>query len=127
MPGWKSLSGLKKIGYIFADGVLLTPACALIIFADKPLYATYYDPQMWMKSLALCVPAGTLASLNLTGPEMFFSIPLLYDQQLGGVLMKIIQEIIYGTVLFFVFREWYRKEQEKEKLETAASTQPFES
>ncbi|TXK84040.1 cytochrome c oxidase assembly factor CtaG, partial [Parageobacillus sp. SY1] len=40
MPGWQSLSGLKKIGYIFADGALLTPACALIIFAGKPLYAT---------------------------------------------------------------------------------------
>ncbi len=127
MPGWQSLSGLKKIGYIFADGALLTPACALIIFAGKPLYATYYDPQMWMKSLALCVPAGTLASLDLTGPEMFFSVPLLYDQQLGGILMKIIQEIIYGIMLFFAFREWYRKEQEKEKLETVASPQPSES
>jgi putative membrane protein len=127
MPGWQSLSGLKKIGYIFADGVLLTPACALIIFAGKPLYATYYDPQMWMKSLALCVPAGTLASLDLTGPEMFFSLPILHDQQLGGVLMKIIQEIVYGAVLFFVFMEWYRKEQEKEKLETVASPQPSES
>lgn len=124
MPGWQSLSGLKKIGYIFADGVLLTPACALIIFAGKPLYATYYDPQMWMESLALCVPAGTLASLHLTGPEMFFSIPLLQDQQLGGILMKIIQEIVYGTMLFFAFMEWYRKEQEK--TETAASPQPSE-
>jgi putative membrane protein len=127
MPGWETLSGLKKVGYIFADGVLLTPACALIIFANKPLYATYYDPQMWMKSLALCVPTGTLSSLHLTGPEMFFSIPLLEDQQLGGVLMKIIQEIVYGTVLFFVFMDWYQKEKEKEQLETAASPQPSES
>ncbi|OPX03277.1 cytochrome c oxidase assembly factor CtaG [Geobacillus sp. LEMMY01] len=126
MPGWQSLSGLKKIGYIFADGALLTPACALIIFAGKPLYATYYDPQMWLKSLALCVPADTLASLDLTGPEMFFAVPLLYDQQLGGILMKIIQEIIYGIMLFFAFREWYRKEKEKEKLETAALSQPSE-
>ncbi|GCD83475.1 cytochrome c oxidase assembly factor CtaG [Parageobacillus thermoglucosidasius] len=126
MTGWQSLTGLKKIGYIFADGVLLTPACALIIFAGKPLYATYYDPQMWMESLALCVPAGTLASLDLTGPEMFFSIPLLHDQQLGGILMKIIQEIVYGTMLFFVFMEWYRKEQEKEKEETVVSPQPSE-
>lgn len=79
-----------------------------------------------MKSLALCVPADTLASLDLTGPEMFFSVPLLYDQQLGGILMKIIQEIIYGIMLFFAFREWYRKEKEKEKLETIASQQPSE-
>jgi putative membrane protein len=58
---------------------------------------------------------------------MFFSIPLLYDQQLGGVLMKIIQEIVYGTVLFFVFMDWYRKEREKEKLETVVSPHPSES
>jgi putative membrane protein len=44
---------------------------------------------------------------------------LLHDQQLGGVLMKVIQEIVYGVVLFHVFFEWYKKEQgesEAEKL-----------
>ncbi|OKO94038.1 CtaG protein [Geobacillus proteiniphilus] len=114
LPDWQTLSGLKKMGYIFADGMLLTPACALIIFTDTPLYATYTDPKAWMTALALCVPQGTLASLDLTGPQMFLSMSPLHDQQLGGVLMKIIQEIVYGTMLFFIFTEWYRKEREKE-------------
>ncbi|NNU82449.1 cytochrome c oxidase assembly factor CtaG [Geobacillus sp. BMUD] len=114
LPDWQTLSGLKKMGYIFADGMLLTPACALIIFTDTPLYATYTDPKAWMAALALCVPQGTLASLDLTGPQMFLSMSPLHDQQLGGVLMKIIQEIVYGTMLFFIFTEWYRKEREKE-------------
>ncbi|MGZ0085109.1 cytochrome c oxidase assembly factor CtaG [Caldibacillus thermoamylovorans] len=114
LPDWQTLSGLKKMGYIFADGMLLTPACALIIFADAPLYATYTDPKAWMAALALCVPQGTLASLDLTGPQMFLSMSPLHDQQLGGVLMKIIQEIVYGTMLFFIFSDWYRKEREKE-------------
>lgn len=114
--GFPRLSGVKKVGYIFADGVLLTPACALIIFADTPLYATYYDPAAWMNALALCVPQSTLASLELGGPEMFSSMSLLHDQQLGGVLMKIIQEIVYGVMLFYVFIEWYRKERDEENM-----------
>jgi putative membrane protein len=105
---------------------LITPACALIIFANDPLYATYYDPQAWMKSLELCVPAGTLASLDLTGPQMFMSMSILHDQQLGGVLMKIIQEIVYGAMLFFIFIEWYKKEREKETIDATISPQPSE-
>ncbi|MBB5323813.1 putative membrane protein [Anoxybacillus tepidamans] len=124
---WQTLSGIKKVGYIFANGVLLTPACTLIIFADTPLYKTFSDPQAWLNALQLCVPKGTLASLHLTGPEMFLSMSLLHDQQLGGVLMKIIQEIVYGTMLFFIFIEWYQKEREKERLETIASPHPSES
>ena len=35
------LSPLLKIAYILVGSVLITPACALIIFADVPLYAAY--------------------------------------------------------------------------------------
>lgn len=111
LPEYESLSGLKKIGYIFADGILLTPACALIIFADTPMYATFSDPSAWMQALELCVPSSTLASLDLSGPEVFNSMSLIDDQQLGGVIMKIIQEIVYGVVLAQIFFSWYRKEQ----------------
>jgi putative membrane protein len=111
LPEYESLTGLKKIGYVFADGILLTPACALIIFADTPMYATFSDPTAWMEALKLCVPGSTLANLNLSGPEVFNSMSLIHDQQLGGVLMKIIQEIVYGVVLGHIFFSWYRKEQ----------------
>jgi putative membrane protein len=115
LPEHQTLSGLKKVGYIFADGILITPACALIIFADTTLYATFSDPRAWAQALELCVPASTLSGLNLSGPEMFSSLSLLEDQQLGGVLMKIIQEIVYGVVLAHTFFAWFRSEQgEKE-------------
>jgi hypothetical protein len=39
------LTELRKMGYIVANGILLYPACALIIFADKPLYATSCNRQ----------------------------------------------------------------------------------
>ncbi|MBS4189089.1 cytochrome c oxidase assembly factor CtaG [Bacillus sp. FJAT-49705] len=111
----KSFNGLKKVGYIFAGGALLLPACGLIIFADVPLYATYSDPEAWSKSLELCVPAATLSGLTLSGPEMFSSLSVVYDQQLGGIIMKIIQEVVYGIALAKVFFSWYRKEQEEQK------------
>lgn len=110
----QSLSGLKKVGYIFAGSALLLPACGLIIFADVPLYTSFSDPDAWAKSLELCVPASTLAGLTLSGPEMFSSISLLNDQQLGGIIMKIIQEIVYGVALAQIFFSWYRKDQEEQ-------------
>jgi putative membrane protein len=110
---YQSLTGLKKVAYIFASGVLILPACALIIFNDKPMYATYSNPELWAKSLELCVPPSTLSTLDLSGPEMFNSMSLIHDQQLGGVLMKVIQEIVYGFVLARVFLEWYKKDQQE--------------
>jgi putative membrane protein len=109
------LSGLKRIGYILGSAVLLTPACGLIIFAENPLYAPYYDPEEFMKALALCVPVDTLQGLTLTGPELFTSMSTVNDQQLGGVIMKIIQEIVFGVMLFNLFFQWYRKDMERQE------------
>lgn len=82
------LSPLQKLGYIFGAGVLLTPACALIIFADEPLYVVYTNaPQLW----------------TYLGP--------IDDQQTGGIIMKVIQELIYGTVIGYIFFKWAKKEQ----------------
>lgn len=111
----QTLTGLKKMGYIFADGVLITPACALIIFADAPMYATFSDPNAWAQALQLCVPNTTLSSLNLSGPEMFSSMSLLHDQQLGGVIMKVVQEIVYGIFLGYAFFQWFRSEQDQKE------------
>jgi len=124
----RSIVGLKKVAYIFASGALILPACALIIFNDSPMYAAYSDPNLWAQALTLCVPQSTLASLDLSGPEMFTSLSLVHDQQLGGVLMKIIQEIVYGIVLANVFFEWYRKDQEETEAEelNAYHPQPVE-
>ncbi len=117
LPEYQTLSGIKKVAYIFGNGILITPACALIIFSDTSLYATYNDPEVWGRVMSLCVGASTFANLNLSGPELFSSMTLLEDQRLGGVVMKIIQEIIYSVVLAQVFFEWYRKDQEESERE----------
>lgn len=124
LPEEQRLSGIKKIGYIMADGMLLTPACALIIFADQPLYATYSEMTAWLAALELCVPAGTLAGLDLGGPEFFNALPLVEDQQLGGVIMKIIQEIMYGSILAYVFFGWARREREKDEVDLNKAMHP---
>ncbi|WP_076757458.1 cytochrome c oxidase assembly factor CtaG [Edaphobacillus lindanitolerans] len=109
------LQGLHKVAYIIASAILITPACALIIFVDTPVYATYQSGESWLQAMALCVPAstlGTLASAGLSGPEVFTKMPILYDQQLGGVIMKVLQEIIYGVVLGRIFINWFRHERD---------------
>ncbi|MFD2972061.1 cytochrome c oxidase assembly factor CtaG [Peribacillus deserti] len=122
----KELSGLQKVGYIFGNGILLTPACALIIFTKHPLYDTFTDPAAWSQAMTLCVPASALANLGLSGPELLNWLPLLEDQQLGGVLMKIIQEIVYGSMLGYIFFDWYKKENQKSSEETANLYEPRE-
>jgi putative membrane protein len=101
LPELDRLSELKKIAYIFGNGMLLTPACALIIFADTLLYEMYSHP--------------TISFLYLSP---------LDDQQLGGVIMKIIQEIVYGSVLAVIFFKWYRRERQEDNDEYPQGYEP---
>ncbi|MBH0229016.1 cytochrome c oxidase assembly factor CtaG [Halobacillus yeomjeoni] len=108
------LSPILKIGFIFANGVLITPACGLIIFAGSPLYDTYSQSGAWIQALSLCVPESVLSDLanNLSGPNYFMPIPMIEDQQLGGIIMKITQEIIFGSVIAYIFFSWFNRERE---------------
>ncbi|MFC5446945.1 cytochrome c oxidase assembly protein [Paenibacillus aestuarii] len=92
IPEMNRLSELKKLAYIFGNGVLLTPACALIIFADTVIYDMYTN---------VTIPFAHLSTLD--------------DQQLGGVIMKVLQEVIYGGTLAYIFFRWYRRERNEEE------------
>ncbi|NLY79103.1 MAG: cytochrome c oxidase assembly factor CtaG [Lysinibacillus sp.] len=124
VPGQPKMKGLYKIGYIIATAVVITPACALIIFSKDPVYATYTNGEAWLESMALCVPPSTLASITttipLSGPELFTDLTPIRDQQMGGVLMKIIQEIILGILLAIVFRKWWKEEHKLSEEEITA-------
>jgi putative membrane protein len=91
LPELESLTPLKKIAYIFISGILLTPVCALIIFANQPIYETY-----------------------MGAPQLFQILPTLDDQQLGGVIMKATQEITYIFVIATIFYSWARRERRNE-------------
>jgi putative membrane protein len=111
VEGEPPMKDINKFFYIIANAILITPSCALIIFSSTAFYATYTDGDTWMKAMALCVPSTTLQGLTLSGPELFTNMTPLEDQQLGGVIMKIIQEIIFAVILGRVFVVWYRNDQ----------------
>ncbi|WP_066192815.1 MULTISPECIES: cytochrome c oxidase assembly factor CtaG [Gracilibacillus] len=108
-----TMSPLLKIGYMAGNGMLITPACALIIFSMVDIYTTFGATGSWVQALALCVPTDILDGLTLSGPEMFSPIGVLEDQQLGGIIMKITQEIIYGAVIAKIFFPWFNKGTDK--------------
>ncbi|AIF43872.1 cytochrome c oxidase assembly factor CtaG [Virgibacillus sp. SK37] len=112
---WDTMSPLLKIGYIFANGVLITPACVLIIFADHALFAAYSQDGAWIQAMSLCVPGNVLQGISyaISGPEMFSPMSTLEDQQLGGIIMKIMQEITYGYILARIFFTWFNQESLK--------------
>lgn len=115
LPGKEQLSHLRRIGYIFANGVLITPACALIIFAGTPVYAVYTDPATWATVMAYCLPGGSNIPFELFGANGSFAImEPVHDQQLAGVIMKIMQEITYGITIGYVFKQWITREKQTE-------------
>jgi putative membrane protein len=116
VPEWNRLSDLRKMGYIFANGLLLTPACALIIFAGEPLYRVYTDPAIWASAMGYCVSGNGEALLALVdGPSAFTMLGPFEDQQSGGIIMKLVQEVMYGSILAYVFFQWFRKERDAEE------------
>jgi len=128
LPEHRMASGLGKIGYIFLNMVLLTPACGLIIFAGEPLYATYSDPETWARAMGYCVSGDPAALLRAFGGPAFFGImsPKV-DQQVGGIAMKFIQEFIFASMLGFVFYQWYKKENGHDDTEVSPPPSDLES
>lgn len=113
---WARLSPLWRLGYIFSNGMILTPACVLIIFASEPLFAVYSDPNVWAQAMRYCVsgdPAALLSQFK-GGPAFFNLLTAQEDQQLGGIIMKFLQEFMNIGSLFVIFMRWYRQERDKE-------------
>lgn len=117
-PRENHMNGLFKMLYIFGIGMLLTPACALIIFASEPMFRTYTSGDAWLAAMELCVPSGTLDSLKgqgmISGPEYFTDAHPIHDQQTGGIIMKVMQEVFFGFMLGYIFFRWYREERKDE-------------
>ncbi|WP_240374828.1 cytochrome c oxidase assembly factor CtaG [Bacillus piscicola] len=112
LPTGENLSDLRRIIYIFANGILITPACALIIFAGSAMYETFTNPAVWANVMAYCLPPGDKIPPGLveTAGSSFRFLDAHPDQQLGGVLMKISQEIVYLSTIGYVFKQWMAKE-----------------
>ncbi|MCA0757782.1 cytochrome c oxidase assembly factor CtaG [Paenibacillus sp. N4] len=117
VPEWNRLTDLKKMAYVFANGMLLSPACALIIFAKSSMYAIYSDPNVWVTAMGYCVtgdPSRLLESFS--GPQFFNLMDVVEDQQLGGIVMKLVQELMYGIILAYIFKQWFKREHTEDEL-----------
>lgn len=118
---YDTLKPLVKMVYLLSSAAIITIACALIIFASDPVYEAYTSEGAWMKSLSICVPGDVLDGLavSISGPEMFSPLSILYDQQLGGIVMKFMQEIIYIIIMAKIFFSWFsKKNMESDPLPT---------
>lgn len=116
VPEWARLKPLARLGYVFGNGLLLTPACVLIIFAGSPVFAIYSDPQVWALAMRYCVsgdPADLLKQFA-DGPAFFNLMSAVEDQQLGGIVMKFLQELVNIGALLVIFMRWYRQERLKD-------------
>lgn len=104
-----TLQPLLKMGFLLGSIFIVAIACALIIFASNPLFEAYSSTGAWIQSLSLCVPTDVLSGLSgeLSGPEMFSPLDALEDQQLGGVIMMYLQEVVYGIILAWIFFSWF--------------------
>jgi putative membrane protein len=108
-----NLSELKRIGYMFASGVLFTPACALIIFSGTALYATYTDASAWAVAMSYCLPPGATIPFEVfSGEQSLTLLSPYHDQQFGGAMMKVIQELTYGVAIGSTFKTWMKRDRE---------------
>jgi|SRR5699024_7514108 len=108
---YNRLAPLLKMIYLVISIFVISIACALIIFASEPLFNAYSSEGAWIQSLALCVPTDVLTGLSgsLSGAEMFSPLSTLEDQQLGGILMMTMQQIIYGYLIARIFFGWFSR------------------
>lgn len=90
-PDLDRLNHLKKIGYVVLNGLLLYPACALIIFADDLIYRSTQESH-----------------------QIFTFLTPMADQQAGGVIMKIFQEGAFAVAIGVIISNWYRLERHEE-------------
>lgn len=105
------LNPLIKMAYLIGSILIITIACALMIFSSESLYKAYSSEGAWIQAMSLCVPSDVLAGLSgtLSGAEMFSPLSALEDQQLGGIVMMFLQQIIYGFVIAWIFFGWFSK------------------
>src|SRR5699024_206781 len=102
----------KSSQFAHTSKILILLFFALIIFASTPVFNAYSSEGSWIQAMSLCVPNDVLDGLavSISGPEMFSPLSVLEDQQLGGIIMKIMQEIVYIVMLARIFFSWFTRE-----------------
>jgi cytochrome c oxidase assembly factor CtaG len=70
----------------------------------------------------LVMTGDTYYPTYIDAPRLLAMTPL-QDQAIGGIFMKILGEVVFGTYLFLAFMEWYRKDNRGHSVPSAAPSQ----
>jgi cytochrome c oxidase assembly factor CtaG len=102
-PEWPSLAPLPSCLYLFLQGIPGSIVGAFITFASPGLYAVYPDaPRIWGLSLAT-------------------------DQQLAGLLMWVLNGLIYLGWITIIFLRWAANEERNDRAPSANTPAPVRS
>ena len=87
------LSPPLQLVYLFAQSILPTIPASFITFAQAPPYTVY------------------------EGLTPLFGLSVLEDQQIGGLLIKLVGGAILWTAIAIIFFRWYVEEQRWDRIE----------
>ncbi|HET7616840.1 MAG TPA: cytochrome c oxidase assembly protein [Bacillales bacterium] len=90
LPELNPLSELQRIFYLFLTALMLTPIAMLMLFSHHNLYPAFANSPY---------------------------LSAIYDQQIGGGVLKGFQLTAYGIELAYLISGWFRSEREKEQEE----------
>ena len=83
-----------QMGYIFILSIAQIIVFAIITFAEEPIYDFYVQaPRIW-------------------------ALSPLFDQQLGGIIMKVGSGVYFLTLMIIIFFKWFKQEEEIRKLDS---------
>ena len=93
LPEINQFSYFTRVAYIFLNAILLMPIGIFLLIVISQVHYPVYEA---------------------TATRFIPSMTAVYDQQLGGGLLKAIQLVSYVIALFYLVKNWSRKEDEKE-------------
>lgn len=88
----KKLTHLSRIAYIFMLAMLLMPIGFFLLLVQDAVYPAY----------------------EAAAGKIFSPLSAVYDQQLGGGILKAVQLGSYMFALFYILRRWGKEEEERE-------------
>jgi putative membrane protein len=95
LPEFPRLSDPGKMIYLFGQSILPTVPASFLTFAEAPIYSFYENaPRLW-------------------------GISAVGDQQVAGLIMKIVGGLLLWTVIAVLFFKWSAKEETQSSEELA--------
>ncbi|WP_404452273.1 cytochrome c oxidase assembly protein [Virgibacillus necropolis] len=85
----------QKKRYMRWSGVIIMPACLLLVFADAPLYKTYQDPATWATALHVCFGIQQVENLR----SAMGLLSSMTDQRLAGVSMLVLHQLSHFNMI----------------------------